>query len=207
MLVATGCARQGGEDPESGETAPVQRSKWEPGMINIPEGGEAAPGGELVFGGFQEPRTLDPAVTVTAGPTGGIEMGAIYSFLMRWDSETGELVPELAESLEPNEDFTQWTLKLRPDVTFSNGKPFNATAVQWSIDRYMKLPVDEAKMWQENVTDVEQPDEQTLIFNLARTWPTFGYMMTTAPGMIVGEGSDGATPEEFTPIGAGPYVL
>src|SRR5690606_28782665 len=46
------------------------------------------------------------------------------------DGAADETVPVLAESLEPNEDFTVWTLKLKPGITFSDGTPFDAEAVK-----------------------------------------------------------------------------
>ncbi|MGJ3507646.1 ABC transporter substrate-binding protein [Enemella sp. A6] len=206
VLVAAGCTR-GTDGPEGEETAPAQKSKWTPGMLHIKEDGTPSPGGELTFGGLSEPRSLDPAMNIMSGLTGGMEMAAIFDVLMRWDVESGELVPQLAEGLEHNDDHTEWTLKLREDVKFSNGKPLNAEAVIWSLERYMKMPTDEARMWQGKVASTEAVDERTVKFTLNDPWPTFGYMLTTAPGMIVAEGSDGATPEEFKPIGAGPYVL
>jgi ABC-type transport system substrate-binding protein len=39
----------------------------------------------------------------------------------------------LAESIEPaNEDFTQWDVTVKPDITFHNGEPLTAaTIVTW----------------------------------------------------------------------------
>lgn len=41
--------------------------------------------------------------------------------------------PGVAESMTPNEDATVWTIKLRPDVTFHDGKPLTAADVAFSI--------------------------------------------------------------------------
>src|SRR3546814_2208854 len=81
--------------------------------------------------------------TIVAGSTGGLEMAAIYDVLMRWDSEANTVEPQLAESLEPNEDFTTWTLKLRDGVKFSDGTPLDSAAVKFSLDRYVRLGADE----------------------------------------------------------------
>ena len=40
-----------------------------------------------------------------------------------------EVHPFLAESIEPNADFTEWTVKLREGITFHDGTPLNADAV------------------------------------------------------------------------------
>ncbi len=46
-------------------------------------------------------------------------------------------VPYLAESWEANEDLTQWTFKLRRDVTWSNGDAFNADDVVYNFQRWL----------------------------------------------------------------------
>ena len=48
--------------------------------------------------------------------------------------------PYLAESVEPNAELTEWTLKLRPDVTFHDGTPLNAEAMKTVFDDYLKAP-------------------------------------------------------------------
>lgn len=51
---------------------------------------------------------------------------AIFDALTKIDT-TGTVVPELALSWEATSD-TTWLFRLRPNVTFSNGEPFNAEA-------------------------------------------------------------------------------
>ena len=51
------------------------------------------------------------------------------------DPATGEVQPILAESLQPNADFTVWTLVLRPDLVFSDGSPLDAAAVKANWER------------------------------------------------------------------------
>ena len=46
--------------------------------------------------------------------------------------------PSLAESWEVSDDLTTWTFKLREDVTFHDGTPFNADAVVFQWDRVSK---------------------------------------------------------------------
>jgi peptide/nickel transport system substrate-binding protein len=59
----------------------------------------------------------------------------IFDALTRINSN-GQVIPELALSWEATSD-TTWVFRLRPDVTFSNGEPFNADAaaqvIQWLI--------------------------------------------------------------------------
>ena len=45
-------------------------------------------------------------------------------------------MPYLAESVTSNEDATEWTVTLRPDLVFHDGNPLDAEAVKASMDRY-----------------------------------------------------------------------
>ncbi len=45
--------------------------------------------------------------------------------------------PELAESFEPNSNATEWTFKLRKNVSFHDGTPFSADDVIWSMNRHL----------------------------------------------------------------------
>lgn len=180
-------------------------STYETGLVNIADAGDPVKGGSITFGAFSEPAVLDPAQTIVAGSTGGLEMAAVYDVLMRWDSAENKVVPQLAESLEPNEDFTEWTLKLRPDVKFSDGSVLDSAAVKYSIERYVEAGADEAKLWTGNLKKMETPDPTTVVFELSKTWPSFDYLLTTGSGMIVSKSSDKGG--KFTPVGAGAFTL
>ena len=66
----------------------------------------------------------------------------VYERLFDFDSD-GAPVPRLAESAEPNSDGTVWTVKLRPGVTFHNGKTMSADDVLYSF-RYAGDPANKA---------------------------------------------------------------
>jgi peptide/nickel transport system substrate-binding protein len=200
-LLTTGCSSPADRTGQ----APEARSSYAPGQVNLPEPGDPVDGGTVTFAAYSEPALLDPAQTIVAGSTGGLEMAAIFDVLMRYDADTGEVEPQLAESLTPSDDHTRWTLRLRPDVTFSDGTPVDAEAVAWSLDRYVERGADEAMLWSDNVRRTEVVDPRTVVFHLDRPWPTFGFMLTTGPGMVVARSSDSGG--DFTPVGAGPFTL
>ncbi len=60
----------------------------------------------------------------------------LYDSLLEFDN-TGTLGMALAESLEPNGDGTQFTVKLKPDLVFHDGSPVNADAVVYSFERIL----------------------------------------------------------------------
>jgi peptide/nickel transport system substrate-binding protein len=52
-----------------------------------------------------------------------------YDYLVRWNREWTEIVPNLAESWTVNADASEYTFKLRKGVKWSDGKPFGADDV------------------------------------------------------------------------------
>jgi peptide/nickel transport system substrate-binding protein len=59
---------------------------------------------------------------------------SLYDALVIWDLNCKPQL-SLAESIEPNKDATVWTITLRPDVVFHNGKPLTADDVIYSYQR------------------------------------------------------------------------
>lgn len=171
------------------------------------EEGEPSSGGEITMGVFSEALSLDPVTSAGTGYAGGTEMAAIFDVLMRYDNETGEYVPQLAESLEPNEDFTEWTLKLRPDVKFSDGTVLDAEVVKVSLER-QATSGRSGFLLSDNVESMEVVDPLTVMFALNKSWAGFPYTLAFHPGMITPPGSEAAGADfAKNPIGAGPYTL
>jgi peptide/nickel transport system substrate-binding protein len=46
-----------------------------------------------------------------------------------------EVHPFLAESIEPNADYTEWTVKLRKGISFTDGTPLNADAAIYNLQQ------------------------------------------------------------------------
>jgi peptide/nickel transport system substrate-binding protein len=62
---------------------------------------------------------------------------ALYDPLIGYDL-TAQNQLRLAESMEPNANATVWTVRLRPGVTFHNGKPLTAEDVIYTLTRIIK---------------------------------------------------------------------
>jgi peptide/nickel transport system substrate-binding protein len=91
--------------------------------------------GELRFCLRSEPKTFDPlkveddaSVTIRY-LTGGV--------LMRMNRRTQVLEPELAESWKVSKDGKQITFKLRSGISFSDGTPFSAEDVAYTVKQLM----------------------------------------------------------------------
>ncbi|OMD58039.1 nickel ABC transporter substrate-binding protein [Paenibacillus odorifer] len=102
----------------------------------------------------QGSEAQDKTVTVAISSDAGIDRldaGAydgsmnvhamIYEGLVEY-GEKGEILPSLAESWDISKDGKVYTFHLRHDVKFSDGTEFNADAVKFSFERWIKDPAN-----------------------------------------------------------------
>ncbi len=74
----------------------------------------------------------------------------------------GEYEPYLAEGIESNEDFTEWTMTLRPDVSFSNGTPLTAEAIAGMFPFQQVGASASGAVQSSNLVGVEAVDDLTV---------------------------------------------
>ncbi len=79
-----------------------------------------------------ETSSLDPCV----GTAYQYAVNAIYNKLVVWNAKM-DVEPSLATSWSVSDDHTEWTFKLRPNVKFHDGTPFNSAAVKATIDHIL----------------------------------------------------------------------
>ena len=104
-----------------------------PGQPAAPSAGQApTPGGTLIYGLATKFDTLDPTVT-TFTVIGKIGYHVFDPLV--WQVSAGKFEPGLAESWQASADAKAYTFKLRKDVKFHDGSPFNAQAVKFTFDR------------------------------------------------------------------------
>jgi peptide/nickel transport system substrate-binding protein len=174
-------------------------------------------GGSITMGMFSETAGLDPVVTNGGGTTGTTEVGAIFDPLMRYDTDAKKYVPHMAESLTPNAENTEWTLKLRPNVKFSDGTDYDADAVVFGIKRHAQYASRAASLTV-NIKDYAVVDKLTVKLTLTGAWAGFPYVLSYTPGMIPSPTAIKAACPDLTkpardcdfnlkPVGAGPFVV
>ena len=204
-LVAAACGDD--SDTAGGDTGDGGGSEA-PSTTEDP--GTPVAGGEATILLYSETGHLDPVRFTGSGGADGMRAFALYGALVTYDGAANEVKPVLAESLEPNEDFTVWTLKLKPGITFSDGTPFNAEAVKinWEVrqDVSKRSP---SLTYLLSVTDLTVVDETTLQITLTAPNANFdkavskGGLNYIASAKALQDGTDLTS----TAIGAGPFLL
>lgn len=93
-------------------------------------------GGKLTMLLPGDARGLDPFTASASNVADGSRLSALYDVLVWSDPSTGTVRPQMAESLSPDKDASVWTLRLRPDIKFSDGADLDAEAVRLAWDKH-----------------------------------------------------------------------
>ena len=171
-------------------------------------GGTPQEGGTLTIAYQNEIQSLDPTSNTTAAGAGSLPFYALYDALFTLDGKSGEVQPKIGKSLTPDASQKVWTLKIRPGVTFSDGTPYDAAAVQANWERD-KAPTSALASAASEIASMKVVDPTTLEVTLAA--PDSSFDMTVAqqllfiasPTALQKEGEAFAT----KPVGAGPFTL
>jgi peptide/nickel transport system substrate-binding protein len=137
--------------------------------------------------------------------------------------ETGKIQPWLGTSFDANSTQDVWTLKLRDGVMWSDGQPFTADDVMFTINTLLNdktKTLNYAADMQHWIKSIKEIDSKTVEFDLSAPNPRFqlDYFSVRIWGSVdimpkhIYEGQDPATfkfydPAKGLPIGTGPYKL
>ena len=208
-LGLAGCADSSSSKDSTSSSDSGSLSKadiYSQGWVGEQSDADPVKGGTLTMADYAETRSLNPTESYANGAAAGNPLAAVYDVLTRYDFDSETWVPQLAESLEPNDDQTVWTLKLHKDVTFSDGTPLDADAVMGSVGYYMQNYAYQSLTMLANQTTMKKVDDLTVEFKVAAPWATFPAMLAGGPGMIMAPAAYD-NPKDFEPIGAGPFEL
>ncbi len=147
----------------------------------------------MVFAAPQTESAKDTLVYATTEKVSDMDPSNAYDFhtwelfrnisrgLLAYKPGTTELVPGLAESYSVNAAGDVYTFKLRRGIKFSDGTPFDANAVKWSIDRVINLAGDPSWLVTDFVESVDVVDAYTVRFNLSGSIGFFPDLVATVP--------------------------
>jgi len=199
-------------------TAKVAKPNTQTNLLNVQAttstttgGKQPVPGGNLTVAVSADTAGFDPAKgSSNSSATEGPRDVAIFDTLFFQDSATYDLVAQLALGMTST-DAKVWTLKLRPDVKFSDGTTLDAAAVKFNWDRIkdpaLASPVRSSAL---GMTDETVVDPLTLRITLASANGQFPRVIGSqlawigSPTAIQKQGND-----DFNvhPVGAGPFLL
>ena len=168
-------------------------------------------GGSATIELFSEIATLDPVKGTGSGGSDGQRFHALYGGLVSYDANKNVVNPVQADSFKPNgTDYANWTLKLKPNMKFTDGTAFTATSVKVNWERAQvaanACPCRGVAATVKTLTVVDP-----LTLSIALTSPNAHFdknveritMNYIASDAAIAAGKDMTS----TPVGAGPFVL
>lgn len=203
-ILAAGLAACGGSstaDPAATSIAPAGE---EQGRALLDEGAPTR-GGTLTIG--------MPALT-NAGwhpfadnweTAGHVIASAIFETLTTYGPD-GDVEMLLAESVEPNDDLTVWTIRVRDGIRFHDGTELDANAVAQNLETALFTGLASIA-FTGSIDRVEVTDDLEVEVHLTRPIAVIPEILTGVAGYVAApamlDAPDGAT----HPVGTGPFVL
>ena len=182
-------------------------------------GGDSSPARRTLIDSrdTEDPRSLDPALS-TDVPTGRA-VAYLFDGLFRFTPDA-RVEPALAERMEVSADGLTYTVHLRRNVTFHDGRPLVARNVVNSFRRVLDPAARGGRGWplypikgarefsekkSETIEGLSAPDDSTVIITLAAPLSIFEKMLAMPVASIVPD----SVPENFgeKPVGTGPWKL
>lgn len=159
----------------------------------------------LVVGTTQTPRHFNGAIQ--SGIATFMATAQVFASPLKYDANWNP-EPYLADSWETSDDGLAVTLHLHPGVTFHDGEPLTSADVKFSIETIKANHPFQTML--APVTEVETPDDLTVVIHLANPHPALMLAMSPAlmpiiPEHVYGEGNIQENPANLSPIGSGPF--
>jgi peptide/nickel transport system substrate-binding protein len=172
--------------------------------------------------GFNEnPKNFNPFLPDSIDDQGLVQAAIEPLFLL--NLQTGKVIPWLATSMTSSPDLTEWTMNLRPGVKWSDGVPFTAADVVFTMQMLLSHPeLVGSGALSADVKSVSQVNNLTVRFELKHPDPRFELSNFTS--QVSGDSENyimpkhiwqGKNPLTFTdydpakgwPVTTGPYKL
>ncbi len=159
--------------------------------------------GTLAVGYTAEPANFDFTRTDGAAIPQAL-LYNVYEGLVKLDAD-GQIVPLLAESWTVSEDRKTYDFKLREDAKFSNGTPFTAEDVKFSLMRVKTEWTVSIKSTMDVVdrVDVVAPDHARVVL----TKPSNGWLFSLTSRLGAMFSPTGVADLANEPIGTGPFTV
>ena len=164
-------------------------------------------GGTIRVGITQEILNLDPHVA-TAFSSFQV-MDLIYESLLRLNTRTLQIEPNLAQSWTVSSDGLIYTFTLRRDATFSDGSTVDASDVKYTIDRILNPNTRSPQAsFLAPVSEVAIVNPFVVRFTLKQPTASFLSLLTgPSRGIIPVNFEDKVGDPKVKALGSGPFVL
>lgn len=165
--------------------------------------------GRITLGTTLKPRTLDPADNYELAAANVLTN--LCDRLYTYKLGTSELQPQLATAMpKVSQDGLTYTISLRPGVVFHDGTPFNAEAMAFSLNRFMKNGGKPSALLADVIASVKASGKDEITIKLKNAFAAFPSLMAFSGTCAVSPKAYEIGIGKFKPremVGTGPYKL
>lgn len=201
----------------SAVTQPTKTNAPVAGIVNVGAGSTTTtaggtppqPGGILTQIIQSENQGFDPTkMGINGASTDGTGGAALYDALLYNDPFDGQTHPNIADSMS-SPDGLVWTMKIHPNVKFSDGTPYDANAVKFNYLRHQDPATGSIRAGFANqIGDMTVVDPLTLKLTLKAVNFLFPRIVATNLGWIASPQALQQSGDYNThPVGAGPFLF
>jgi peptide/nickel transport system substrate-binding protein len=165
--------------------------------------------GRITIGTTGKPRTFDPADAYELS-----SLGIVFNMsdrLYQYEPGSTEIKPHLATAMpKVSADGLTYTIPLRKGVVFHDGTPFNAAAMAFSLERFIKNGGKPSFLLADTIDSVKAAGESELTIKLKKPFAAFPALLAFSGVCPVSPkayelGAGKFKPDTF--VGTGPYKL
>ena len=163
---------------------------------------------EIVMGTAGVGGAFSPLNAGSAGQVTQICYLMMYNTLLQRDRE--QLLaygPELAYEWYADEEYKDWTFKLRDDVYFTNGEQLTAEDVKFTWETFMAHPGTTGSLKLGGVEDIEIVNPFEVIYHLKAVDVDFEDIVANHGTLIMCKKAVESDPEKGSLIGSGVWML
>jgi peptide/nickel transport system substrate-binding protein len=173
-------------------------------LVEVP-----ARGGTLAEGVVGNPRFINPVLALSEADKNLTAL--VYSGLVKFSPE-GRIENDLADSIEVSSDLLTYTVRLKDDAHFHDGKPVTADDIVFTVSKVEDPLIKSPRRGNWEGVSVSKVDEKTVAFALKKPYAPFIYNLTL--GILPRHIWKNVTADEFSfsqwntlPVGSGPYKI
>ena len=211
-LVLSACGGTKSGDSGNKKSLESEGLTADAGESGLSDAGKPVRGGTIKYGVEADSQAGYCLPEAQLAISGMMVVRAFYDTLTVPNAEGG-YTPYLAKAVEPNDDYTEWTITLREGIKFHDGTDLDATVVKNNLDAYRgTYPTRKPLLFTfvfKNIDKTEVVDDMNVKVTMKTPWVAFPAFLygSSRIGIMAQSQLDDETSCASKLVGTGPFTF